>query len=494
MSASPSSPSTAIPPASASPQDTVEVLLCDTCRCPIGLLWDVLPAEAAVPVWREQVYTYELDLFANGSPPIQAYSATNPSARRFDLLRLAPHVTLHRVSTPSGEPAPSGADASRSCNAGTSTTAAAPLDAQKCEGPVQVEEVSTAHAQPAEATGTRGAASTTLHAPSFVECNTTIYSTEHSFFAGYAWCFCKCSNCGAFLGWGFSAVERLRAARRLHRGSKSGGVSETSDGGQARKKGARQEEEVRRAETDIAAAAAADDSQPAESSSPPGAPSAPRDQRQQRSPGEGEGCRSGAHASDLAPPDDSDDSSDKDTSMTTTSDSNDGDDTNAIGGGGGARSGGKEHTNTGVTPDFIGIIITHCTGDPDYPIASLMRDVEWRAARQRRRKRVEALTRRLSLLLPAMRDSYRAHEIYHDYHAMEQLLYVAPLLPLQETSDGFSTAVAALLSDVDEDGVPIRMHATVEEARIAVARQMDSDDCSGVSGHSSSGHEENNLS
>ncbi|CBZ32022.1 hypothetical protein, conserved [Leishmania donovani] len=489
MSASPSSSSTAA--ASASPQGTVEVLLCDGCRCPIGSLWDVLPAEEAVPVWREQVYSYELDLFANGSPPIQAYSATNPSARRFDLLRLAPHVTLRLASTPSGEAPPPGADAFRSCNADTSTTAASVLDAQKCEGPVQVEEVSTTHAQPADATGTRGAASTTLHAPSFVECNTTVYSTEHSFFAGYAWCFCNCSNCGAFLGWGFAAVDRLRAARRLHRGSKSGGVSENGDVGRARKKGARQEEEVRKAETDTATAAAAGDSQPAESSSPPVAPSAPRDQRQQRPRGEGDGCRSGARASDLAPPDDSDDSSDEGTSMTTTTDSNDGDDSSAIGG---AQGGGQEHTNTGVTPDFIGIIITHCTGDPDYPIASLMRDVEWRAARQRRRKRVEALTRRLSLLLPQMRDSYRAHEIYHDYHAMEQLLYAAPLLPLQEASDGFATAVTALLSDVDEDGVPICMHDTVEAARIAVARQMDSENCSGVSGHSSSGHEGNNPS
>ncbi|CAG9569672.1 conserved hypothetical protein [Leishmania major strain Friedlin] len=492
MSASPSSPSTAA--ASASPQDTVEVLLCDSCRCPIGSLWDVLPAEEAVPVWRDQVYSYELDLFANGSPPIQAYSATNPSARRFDLLRLAPYVTLHRVSTPRGEAPPPGADASRSCNAGASTTAASALDAQECEGSVQVEEVSTAHAPPADATGTRGAASTTLHAPSFVECHTTVYSTEHSFFAGYAWCFCNCSNCGAFLGWGFAAVDRLRAARRLHRGGKSGEVSETGDVGRPRKKGARQEEEVRKTETDIATAAAAGDSQPAESSSPPAAPSAPRDQHQQRPRGEGEGCRSGAHASDLAPPADSDDSSDEGTSMMTTSDSNDGDDSSAIGGGGGARGGGQEHTNTGVTPDFIGIIITHCTSDPDYPIASLMRDVEWRAARQRRRKRVEALTRRISLLLPQMRDSYRAHEIYHDYHAMEQLLYAAPLLPLQDVSDSFTTAVTALLSDVDEDGVPIRMHATVEAARIAVARQMDSDNSSGVSGHSSSGHEGNSPS
>ncbi|KAG5484595.1 hypothetical protein CUR178_07186 [Leishmania enriettii] len=200
------------------PPDTVEALLCDGCRCPIGSLWDVLPAEPTAPAWKEHVYSYELDLFVNGSPPIQAYSATNAGARRFDLLRLAPHVTVHRVAASGSAAPPSGVDDCRPCNVGASATSAAAVDAKKCEGRMQVEDVSTARAGPADAIGTRGSAFTTLHAPAFVECDTSVYSSEHSFFSGYAWCFCHCNNCGAFLGWGFAAEDRLRAARRLRRG------------------------------------------------------------------------------------------------------------------------------------------------------------------------------------------------------------------------------------------------------------------------------------
>ncbi|KAG5506537.1 hypothetical protein JIQ42_06851 [Leishmania sp. Namibia] len=436
------------------PPDTVEALLCDGCRCPIGSLWDVLPAEPAVPAWKEHVYSYELDLFVNGSPPIQAYSATNAGARRFDLLRLAPHVTVHRVAASGSAAPPSGVDDCRPCNVGASATAAAAVDAKKCEGRMQVEGVSTARAGPADAIGTRGFAFTTLHAPAFVECDTSVYSSEHSFFSGYAWCFCHCSNCGAFLGWGFAAEDRLRAARRLRRGDRSGSASETGDGSRARAKGAREEEEEMGSDaTETATAAAAGGSQPAESSSTSVALTAPLDQRQRPPRGP------------------SDDGSDEYASVTALNNRS----SSAIGGSSGAGRAGHEHTHTGVAPDFIGIIITHCTGEPAYPIASLIREVEWRAARQRRRVRVEALTRRLGALLPQLRDSYRAHEIYHDYHAVRQLLYAAPLALSPEASGGSAAASAALLSDVDEDGVPARMHAAVEAARIAVARQMSSD-------------------
>ncbi|AIN95974.1 hypothetical protein LPMP_090580 [Leishmania panamensis] len=490
MSASPPSLSTATASVAPRPPDTIAALLCDNCRCPIGSLWDVLPAEAAVPAWREQVYSYELDLFADGSPPIQAYSATNPNAHRFDLLRLTPYVTVHRASAPSSAAPPLDVGASQAYNRDTSTTVAAPLDAEKCEGPVQVEDASTAPAQPADATGPHDIASTTLHAPPFVECDTCVYSSEHSFFSGYAWCFCTCGNCGAFLGWGFAALDRLHAAQRLRRGDKSGSISETSNDNRIRKKGARQEEEVRQAEAEIDTAAATSSSQPAESNSAPVVLTARSlDQHQQSPCGEDEPCRSSAHASDLSPPHDSnDDDSDEYTSATTVTDSNGSDDSNAIGGSGHHR-GGQMRISTGVAPDFIGIIITHCTGEPDYPIASLIREVEWRTARQRRHKRVQALTRHLRALLPQVRDSYHAHEIYHNFHTMEQLLYATPIFPLPRTSGGSAATVTALLSDVDEDGVPISMHAAVEAARIAVARQMNSDNSRDVNGsgcHSSS--------
>ncbi|KAG5511039.1 hypothetical protein GH5_07243 [Leishmania sp. Ghana 2012 LV757] len=437
--------STASASAFPDPPDTVEALLCDGCRCPIGSLWDVLPAEPAAPAWKEHVYSYELDLFVNGSPPIQAYSATNAGARRFDLLRLAPHVTVHRVAASGSAAPPSGVDDCRPCNVGASATAAAAVDAKKCEGRMQVEDVSAARAGPADAIGTRGFAFTTLHAPAFVECDTSVYSSEHSFFSGYAWCFCHCSNCGAFLGWGFAAEDRLRA----------------------RAKGAREEEEEEMGggATETATAAAAGGSQPAESSSTSVALTAPLDQRQRPPRGP------------------SDDGSDEYASVTTPNNRSSG----AIGGSSGAGRAGQEHTNTGVAPDFIGIIITHCTGEPEYPIASLIREVEWRAARQRRRVRVEALTRRLGALLPQLRDSYRAHEIYHDYHAVRQLLYAAPLALSPVASGESAAASAALLSDVDEDGVPARMHAAVEAARIAVARQMSSDRCGDGRGSSDSG-------
>ncbi|GET86310.1 hypothetical protein, conserved [Leishmania tarentolae] len=462
MTASPSSPSTTASSASTGPQDTVEVLLCDNCRCPIGSLWDVLPAEDAAPVWRAQVYSYELDLFANGSPPIQAYSATNPSSHRFDLLRLAPYVTVHRVPTTSGAAPPPGVDAARSCDAGTSTTVASAPNVQEFERVEQVEQLSTAHAQPMDATKTRGAACTTLHAPSLVECSTAIYSTEHSFFTGYAWCFCHCSNCNAFLGWGFAAADRLRAAQPLLRGSTSGGISQTGEMGRAR-----QTESARRAETETAPVAVVGDSQPAEARSTPAALGASMDPHQKRLFEDDERCGNSAAASHLSSPDDShNDGTHDDASTTTTCNSSAICDS-------GSGSNGEQHTNTGVEPDFMGIIITRCTGDPHYPIASLLSHLESHAARQRRRQRLDGLTHRLSLLLPQIRDPFRAHELYYSYHAMEELLYSAPFPPPQDAFRGVTAAVPPYPFYADEDGVPICMLATVEAARIAVATQLD---------------------
>ncbi|KAG5478809.1 hypothetical protein CUR178_05388 [Leishmania enriettii] len=124
-------------------------------------------------------------------------------------------------------------------------------------------------------------------------------------------------------------------------------------------------------------------------------------------------------------------------------------------------------------------VLGNRTDEPAYPIAALVREVEWRAARHRRRVRVEAMTRGPRVYLAQVRDSYRTHEIYHDYHAARQLLYAAPLPLLPVASGESEAAVTALLSDMDEDGVPARMHAAVEAARIAVARQMSSGHCRG---------------
>lgn len=415
----------ATPPSTPAAEDgTVAVLLCDGCRCPIGSIWDVLPAEETAPAWKRHVYSYELDLFNNGTAPVQAYSATNPSARRFDLLRLAPQVMVRR---PAATAAPS-----------TSPTAAPP------------------------------AASTTVLAPAFVECDTAVYSTEHSFFTGYAWCFAHCGNCGAFLGWGFAAESRLRAAQRpTQEGHEPQQQQQSNEGsGRLRERAERRAdadtEEAQEAQesgthTRSSSSAAVRDDAAGSSSAPP------REDASADAPnaeaGEDEGHHATSSGSAIC---ESDASPDLVHELVDAA---------------------------AVTPDFIGIVITHCTGEPDYPVAALLRDVEWRAARTRRRSAVAALRQRLRVLLPQMADGYRAHQLYHDFSTVEQLMYTIP--PGNEASvtssrsstgghsdSGTSTtasvmnaAVAALLGNADADGVPMRLHAAVQSARIAIARQ-----------------------
>lgn len=69
-------------------EETIEVLLCDVCRGPVASSRDIL-ASRDEHASKEQVYSYELDLFEN-EQPVWAYSATNPAANRFDLVRVAP--------------------------------------------------------------------------------------------------------------------------------------------------------------------------------------------------------------------------------------------------------------------------------------------------------------------------------------------------------------------------------------------------------------------
>jgi hypothetical protein len=339
----------------ASSTQTIEAFLCDKCHCPIGSVWDVLPAEAHAPAWREHVYCYELDLFANGSPSIQAYSATNPSKRRFDLLRLAPQVTVHHRL------------------ANTVSTA---VQEEAVEDETTVGSSEEPHGERETATSctvslsTTAAATTTTHAPSFVECDTTDYSTEHSFFTGYAWCFSHCSNCGAFLGWGFASEERLRTAAAAARTRTRG------DGGEGGLNGA--------ARLRVDAAAISSDVHSAEEAETE----------------EEEMASSASHASSYTYP-----------GIQQESD------------GGGCVA---ALPSAGVAPDFIGIIITNCTGEPNYPVTSLLKEIEWRPWRVQRRQRVQAMTRELHRLLMQDPDGLRAHRIYYAFDAIAGQIFITP--------------------------------------------------------------------
>ncbi|CCD12998.1 unnamed protein product, partial [Trypanosoma congolense IL3000] len=82
-------------------ESVISVLLCERCKVPITSYDDIL-TERESSAWAEQVYAYELELFAD-KPPLWCYSATNPSDRRFDLLRCsAAAVTTHRTVKLSG--------------------------------------------------------------------------------------------------------------------------------------------------------------------------------------------------------------------------------------------------------------------------------------------------------------------------------------------------------------------------------------------------------
>ncbi|KAH9586367.1 hypothetical protein LSM04_008180 [Trypanosoma melophagium] len=65
--------------------DVVSVLRCGACKYPLCLVNDIL-AHRAHDAWMAHVYAYELDLFTDNTP-LWCYSATNPAARRFDIIR-----------------------------------------------------------------------------------------------------------------------------------------------------------------------------------------------------------------------------------------------------------------------------------------------------------------------------------------------------------------------------------------------------------------------
>ena len=63
-------------------------LLCDYCGSILCRKEDIISEKAAV--WGDQVYTYDLEIFEGEETPV--YSATNPSANRFDVVRVKPDV------------------------------------------------------------------------------------------------------------------------------------------------------------------------------------------------------------------------------------------------------------------------------------------------------------------------------------------------------------------------------------------------------------------
>ncbi|ORC85998.1 uncharacterized protein TM35_000311840 [Trypanosoma theileri] len=73
-------------------KDVIAVLLCNQCKSPLCSVDDIL-AHRASDAWMAQVYAYELDLF-NDCGPLWCYSATNPAARRFDIIRCHPSTAM----------------------------------------------------------------------------------------------------------------------------------------------------------------------------------------------------------------------------------------------------------------------------------------------------------------------------------------------------------------------------------------------------------------
>jgi hypothetical protein len=73
---------------------TIQCLLCDTCEMPLCSLSDIILDR--VDVMDSAVYTYELDLLGED---IWVYSATNPSARRFDVVRVSSSMVNMKTVT-----------------------------------------------------------------------------------------------------------------------------------------------------------------------------------------------------------------------------------------------------------------------------------------------------------------------------------------------------------------------------------------------------------
>lgn len=273
---------------STSSEPVMPVLLCGNCRRPIAASADILP-ERHERAWKDHVYCYQLDLFENGTE-VWAYSATNPTEARFDLVRVRPtslNVKRNPVEASSSAIGPS-----------------AP--------PEQHEE---------------GEPLVSLHGT---------YSPEHSFFIGYSWCYCQCMNCGAFLGWGFLADDKCEAHRKA-----------LEEGGKV----------------------------------------LVRKQEEQSGRSADEGGGSG-----------SDTSSDATNSSATSSAEG-----NAHGGPALCRKSGPPKA------DFLGIIVTRCTGDSEYPVRAFEEEVTLAVARRKRRKLLASLRTDLINVVSRLTDGLAAH-------------------------------------------------------------------------------------
>lgn len=264
---------------------TLAVLLCDGCRCPVASTREILP-ERHERAWQKHVYCYPFNLFEDGAE-VWAYSATNPSSNRFDLLRVRPTVTTFSERTAS--------------------------DAREHTPGVSQKEVSLVSLQ-------------------------GLYSSEHSFFTGYRWCFCSCANCGHFLGWGFLAHDKWLAYTR-----KREALSATSS----------EQESAEKPKPDANVA-----------------------------------------VQDEATGRDSDEEDD-----------NDDESPDAL---------------RRPEPDFLGIIITRCTGDTEYPVRAFDAYVATAAARRKRLSLINAMRRRLIHLTSQFQASLIAHHVVMAFDAVVQ--------------------------------------------------------------------------
>ncbi|KAG5510562.1 hypothetical protein JKF63_06859 [Porcisia hertigi] len=128
-----------------------------------------------------------------------------------------------------------------------------------------------------------------------------------------------------------------------------------------------------------------------------------------------------------------------------------------------------------VTPDFIAVIITHCSSEPHYPLLSLLKEAIWRPIRQRRRLHIEEVKGIFDDFMVRMNDASRAQEMYLQFRAMELLLYPHVPRVFAPSSGEHASLVDELTLDVDENGVPRRMHDLVEAAAEVVRQQLSSD-------------------
>lgn len=141
----------------------VSYLVCRGCGVPYCRAADVIAAPAAVLT--SHVYAYELDVLGVEGT---AYSATNPTDARFDVVRLAPRVAVVRATA--------------------SDNAAGDTDDDYTD-----------------AGGGAGVPGPCLR------CDER-FSPEHSWFTGFEWAMLSCAGCGAHRGWGFRPTTAAAAA------------------------------------------------------------------------------------------------------------------------------------------------------------------------------------------------------------------------------------------------------------------------------------------